>query len=302
MGLVVFVILALGGVGMLVLALRQNQSTVMDDRLASYTESSLTLEDMELQLPFRQRVLEPALKGLFKVAGKLSPARNADKVKHNLELGGNPSGLTPSTFVGLRVVLSVLLLAALFIITGIVGTHGFQRSMYTAVGGALGYILPGIWLDRKIKARKHGVLRALPDALDLLTISVEAGLGFDLALQRVADKWENELTKEFRRMISDARLGIPRRDALRGVADRCGVPELSGFVSAILQAEQLGASFGKILKVQSEQIRIRRRQRAEELAHQAPIKMLFPMAFLIFPSILVIILGPAMPKLFGGSF
>ncbi len=100
-------------------------------------------------------------------------------------------------------------------------------------------------------------------------------------------------------MVSDTRLGIARRDAMRAMADRCGVGDLSSFVSAILQAEQLGASFGKIFKVQSEQMRIRRRQRAEELAHQAPIKMLFPMAFLIFPSILVIILGPAIPKLFG---
>src|SRR3712207_495030 len=141
----------------------------------------------------------------------------------------------------------------------------------------------------------------MPDALDLLTISVEAGLGFDLALQRVGDKWENELSKEFNRVLSDTRLGTPRRDAMRIMADRCGVEDLSNFVQSIVQAEQLGVSIGKILKVQSEQMRIRRRQRAEELAHQAPIKMLFPMAFLIFPSIMVVILGPALPKLFGAS-
>jgi tight adherence protein C len=169
--------------------------------------------------------------------------------------------------------------------------------LYSVIGASVGFLLPGIWLGRKIKQRKHNVLKSMPDALDLLSISVEAGLGFDLALQRVGDKWDNELSREFRRLVSDTRLGTPRRDAMRMMADRCGVEELSNFVQAIVQAEQLGVSIGKILKVQSEQMRIRRRQRAEELAHQAPVKMLFPMVFLIFPSILVVILGPAIPKL-----
>ncbi|WP_276522233.1 type II secretion system F family protein [Kallotenue papyrolyticum] len=141
----------------------------------------------------------------------------------------------------------------------------------------------------------------MPDALDLLSISVEAGLGFDLALQRVANKWDNDLSREFRRVISDMQLGIPRREALKLMADRCGVEELNNFVQAIVQAEQLGVSIGKILKVQSEQMRIRRRQRAEELAHQAPVKMLFPMVFLIFPSLLVVILGPAIPRLLSAT-
>jgi tight adherence protein C len=176
-----------------------------------------------------------------------------------------------------------------------------NQIMYCAIGGAIGYVFPGIWLGQKIKKRKHSILKSMPDALDLLTISVEAGLGFDLALQRVGDKWDNELSKEFNRVLSDTRLGTPRRDAMRLMADRCGVEDLSNFVQAIVQAEQLGVSIGKILKVQSEQMRIRRRQRAEELAHQAPIKMLFPMAFLIFPSILVVILGPALPRLLGAS-
>jgi tight adherence protein C len=154
-----------------------------------------------------------------------------------------------------------------------------------------------MWLGRQIKQRKHNILKALPDALDLLTISVEAGLAFDLALTRVADKWDNELSKEFKRALTDTRLGRARRDALKEMAQRTGVDDVQTFVAAIIQAEQLGVSIGKILRIQSDQMRIRRRQRAEEAAHKAPILMLIPMAFLIFPSLFVVILGPAVPKL-----
>jgi tight adherence protein C len=133
--------------------------------------------------------------------------------------------------------------------------------------------------------------------LDLLTISVEAGLAFDSALQRVAEKWDNELSREFRRVLTDVRLGRSRREALRDMAQRTGVEDVQTFTAAIIQAEQLGVSIGKILRVQADQMRIRRRQRAEEAAQKAPIKMLFPMVFLIFPSLFVVILGPAVPKL-----
>ncbi|MBA3944674.1 MAG: type II secretion system F family protein [Herpetosiphonaceae bacterium] len=301
MALLLVGILAVGGLGILVLALLKGRSSVIDDRLASLGDSGASLEDLELQLPFRERVLEPVIKSLLSLAGKVSPTKNATKLKHSLEMAGNPNGLTPSMFMGVRLVLAIVLTLGFFLLMKVAGTTGITLVMYTTIGGAIGYVMPGIWLGQKIKKRKHNILRSLPDALDLLTISVEAGLGFDLALTRVAGKWDNELSKEFNRMISDTRLGVPRRDAMRAMADRCSVEPLSSFVAAILQAEQLGASFGKILKVQSEQMRVKRRQRAEELAHQAPIKMLFPMAFLIFPSIMVIILGPAMPRLFGGA-
>ena len=138
----------------------------------------------------------------------------------------------------------------------------------------------------------------MPDAIDLLTISVEAGLGFDPAIQRVAEKWDNELTREFRRLLQDMRVGKQRREALREVAIRCGVDDLRVFISSIVQADQLGVSITQVLRIQSQQMRIKRRQRAEELAHKAPIKMLFPMVFLIFPAMYVIILGPAIPQVF----
>jgi tight adherence protein C len=289
------------GVGAIITAVRQSRQTALvNERLSTFTEPVLTLEELELQLPFQERVLEPFLKSVLHLLGKLSPGKNADKVKNNLEQAGNPNGLTTTMFVGIRIVLMFVLLGIFFLVTSISGIPLLNRLLYSVLGAVLGYLLPGIWLGSKIKKRKKAILKSMPDALDLLTISVEAGLGFDLALQRVATKWDNDLSREFTRVLSDTRLGIPRRESMRAMAQRCAVDDLSNFVSAIIQAEQLGVSIAKILQVQSEQMRTRRRQRAEALAHQAAVKMLFPMVFLIFPAILVVLLGPAIPKLVGG--
>lgn len=300
MGLLIIVVgILLFGVMIMIVGITQNrQSSALDGRLTTFTERTRSLEEMELELPFSERVIQPIVQKMLATFGKVSSNKNAGKIKRNLEQAGNPGNLTPSMFVGVRVAVGMIGLAIGFYMGTLMELPALNMMLGVVFGGAIGYVFPGIWLDRKIRARKKGILKSMPDALDLLTISVEAGLGFDLALQRVADKWENELSKEFHRVLSDTRLGTPRRDSMRMMSERCGVEDLTNFVQAIVQAEQLGVSIGKILKVQSEQMRVRRRQRAEELAHQAPIKMLFPMAFLIFPSILVTILGPALPRLF----
>jgi tight adherence protein C len=284
MGVLIFGVLLLFGVMVVVLGVVQSrQSATIEGRLSTFTEVPKTLEEMELELPFSQRVIQPLMQQMLTAFGKASPSKNAAKIKRSLEMAGNPGNLTPTMFVGVRMTVGLIGLVIGFYMTTLMGLPILNRLLFSMLGGTIGYVFPGIWLDRKIRARKHGILKSMPDALDLLTISVEAGLGFDLALDRVAGKWDNELGKEFQRVLSDTRLGTPRRDAMKMMAERCGV------------------SIGKILKVQSEQMRVRRRQRAEELAHQAPIKMLFPMAFLIFPSILVTILGPAIPRLLGNS-
>jgi tight adherence protein C len=302
MGMLIFGGFLLFGMMVIVIGVVQSrQSSAIESRLSTFTEVPKTLEELELELPFSERVLRPMIQQMLTTFGKSSPAKNAAKIKRNLDMAGNPSNLTPTMFVGVRMTVGLIGLAIGFYLTSMMGLPVMNRLLFSIFGGAIGYVFPGLWLDRKIRARKHSILKSMPDALDLLTISVEAGLGFDLALGRVADKWDNELSKEFHRVLSDTRLGTPRRDAMRMMTERCGVDDLTNFVQAIIQAEQLGVSIGKILKVQSEQMRVRRRQRAEELAHQAPIKMLFPMAFLIFPSILVTILGPALPRLMGNS-
>ncbi len=157
----------------------------------------------------------------------------------------------------------------------------------------IGFIFPDMWLSGRMRGRQKMIFRAMPDALDLLTICVEAGLGFDAAMSRVHEKWENDLGLELGRVIQEIRLGKLRRDALRDMSERLGVPEMTSFVAAVIQSEQLGVSMAKVLRIQSDQMRVRRRQMAEEEAHRAPIKMVFPIALLIFPSIMLILLGPA---------
>jgi tight adherence protein C len=292
------VLIAIIGV-LIVTMMRPAQTDAIGDRLSQFTERTMTLDELELQQPFSQRVLVPMARVILGQLGKYGPKQSAERLRTNLQQAGNPGNITPMMFTGMRMALFIILMIIAALVTFGQGLPAMQALMYTAIGGGLGYLLPGIWLGQQIKKRKHNIVKALPDALDLLTISVEAGLAFDLALMRVADKWENELSNEFKRVLTDTRLGRARRDALRDMAQRTGVDDVQTFVAAIIQAEQLGVSIGKILRIQSDQMRIRRRQRAEEAAHKAPIKMLIPMAFLIFPSLFVVILGPAVPKLIG---
>ncbi len=293
LAVVLFAVVALIVVSMM----RPAQTDVIGDRLSQFTERTMTLDELELQQPFSQRVLLPLMRTILGQLGKFGPKQSAERLRVSIQQAGNPGNITPVMFSGMRMALFILLLVIAGAVTFGQGMPASKALMYTAIGGVLGYLLPGMWLGQQIKKRKHNIVKALPDALDLLTISVEAGLAFDLALTRVADKWDNELSKEFKRALTDTRLGRSRRDALKDMAQRTGVDDVQTFVAAIIQAEQLGVSIGKILRIQSDQMRIRRRQRAEEAAHKAPILMLIPMAFLIFPSLFVVILGPAVPKL-----
>jgi tight adherence protein C len=157
-------------------------------------------------------------------------------------------------------------------------------------------------LTSRITRRQKDIRKAMPDALDLLTICVEAGLGFDAALSKVAEKWETELSAAFARVIREIQLGKLRREALKDMSDRLGIPEMTSFVAAIIQSEQLGVSMARVLRIQSDQMRVKRRQHAEEEAHKAPVKMIIPMALLIFPSILIIILTPAVMQIMQAGF
>lgn len=208
-----------------------------------------------------------------------------------------PSQMQVSDFIGLKGMWTIGLAAFGGLLVLLFHPSTTMSVVMVLFFGVIGYVLPDLWLRSKTSQRKTAIANALPDAIDLLTISVEAGLGFDQALQRIVSKSNNLLTREFARVLQQMRIGIARRDALRELVDRTGVEDLSQFVGAIIQAEQLGASIGRVLRIQSAEMRIRRRQRAQKLAQQAPIKMLFPMAFLILPSIFVVVLGPAVPRI-----
>jgi tight adherence protein C len=286
-------------VGLVLISIKLLQSrepTSVEDRLDEYgtLEQPPTLEEIELSQPFTERVLIPLLEGLADLATRINPQGGMENIQHNLDLAGNPYGWSPMQFLGFRF-LAALLLGGLGIVVLVLakGMALPRRIVLTGIMAIVGYYLPSLWLRSKTSSRQREITRSLPDALDLLTICVEAGLGFDGAIGRVAEKWDNELSREFRRVLQEIQLGKLRREALRNMADRIEVPEVSTFVAAIIQAEELGVSIAKVLNIQAEEMRRRRRQRAEELARQAPIKMLPAIAFLIFPAIFVVLLGPA---------
>jgi len=264
------------------------------DRLAEYGGRTLTLEEIELSQPFSQRIIKPIIQGIAQFIGRFAPQRNIEETRRKLEMAGKPYGWGPTEFLGVRGLAGVLLVVLTFLLMTVTKQPATKRLLATVVAGGLGfYLLPTLWLSSQITGRQTEIVKALPDALDLLTISVEAGLGFDAALSKVAEKWDNELSLAFNRVIQEIQVGKLRREALRDMADNMDVPDVTSFVAAIIQADQLGVSIAKVLRIQSEQMRIRRRQRAEEKAHQAPIKMLFPMAFLIFPALFIVLMGPA---------
>lgn len=291
-------VLIVFGIGLIMVGMRSSsQPDAIGDRLSQFTERTMTLEELELQQPFSQRVLLPLTKSILAKLGQYGPRQSAERLRISLAQAGNPGNLTPTMFSGIRMALAAILLVVVGAVTFMQRLPLIEMLMYSAIAAGMGYLLPGIWLGQQIKKRKKAIVKALPDALDLLCICVEAGLSFDQAMQRLIEKWDDPLSREFRRVLSDTRLGRPRRDAMKDMIDRCGVDDVQTFIGAVIQAEQLGVSIGRILRIQSDQMRIRRRQRAEEEAHKAPIKMLFPMVFLIFPSLFVVILGPAVPRL-----
>lgn len=277
---------------------RPRPQVAIEDRLAQFGNRIPTLEEVELQQPFSDRVLTPLLRRLAAISSRFAPQQNYERLRQKLVEAGAPPGLGPAEFTGLRVLLCVGFAGLFFLLFLVAGSGTLLLILLPLLVGGIGYILPGSWLNTRIKRRQTEIIRALPDAIDLLTISVEAGLGFDPALLRVIEKWDNALTREFGRMQSEIRMGHSRREAMRDLSARVNVDDLNVFTSAIIQADQLGVSISQVLRVQSKQMRMRRRQRAEEKAHKAPIKMIFPMVFLIFPALYVVLLGPAVPMVY----
>jgi tight adherence protein C len=266
-------------------------------RLAQYGSRMRTLEAIELAKPFSDRALRPLLQSMARFVLRFAPKANLEKVRRQLDMSGNPYNWTPSDFLGVRG-LSAIVSGAIPLALMLLGHAPFVNLiLFSAGGGTLGFMLPVLWLGKKIGARQKEIQQTLPDALDVLTISVEAGLSLDGGMAKVSEKMDNELSRAFARVTSDIRVGRPRREALRDMADRAGVSDLTNFVTALIQAEQLGVSMTKILRIQSEQMRIKRRQRAEEEAHKAPVKMSVVLVLLLVPGLFIVILGPAIPRI-----
>jgi tight adherence protein C len=223
-----------------------------------------------------------------------------------LEMASAPRWLEPTVFLASRLVFGIglgLLMFVVFSLSPTASPFSFTSLLLTGVFAFIGFFLPNLLINRRIRQRQQVVLNAMPDALDLLTICVEAGLGFDAAMKKVVEKWTNDLSMAFARVLQEIQLGKLRREALRDMSDRLGVSEMESFVAAVIQSEQLGVSMSRVLRVQADAMRIKRRQRAEENAQRAPVKMLLPMVFLIFPTIIIILLGPAVLQIIkSGAF
>lgn len=284
--------------GLVYVGLREdNNRDPLQDRLSQYGEREMpqSLEEIELSLSFQDRVLIPLLKRFAEFTIRFTPQKQLEEARHLIELSGMAGTLEPTTFFALRIgaTMGLGLLAFMIFFVFTANTPAGQALLYTVGGAGLGYFFPLLWIRGKISRRQESIQRALPDALDLLVICVDAGLGFDMAMGKVYEKWDNELAIAFGRVLREIQLGKQRRDSMRDMSERMDVPDVTSFAAAVIQADQLGVSMATILRVQSDQMRVKRRQRAQEKAHQAPVKMMIPMVLLIFPSIWIVLLGPS---------
>src|SRR5215212_9956074 len=309
MGLIIFgVVVLIGAIAVIVVSLRRNAQGDEDDplqsRLAEFIQRGdvSSLEEIELSQPFSERVIVPVVRSIGEFSARFTPQKAIQDTARKMELAGNPWPIDAPTFLAIRFILAVVLggfLTAVILISP--ASKASDNFMYIGGAAFAGFYLPHLMLTSKITRRQTEIRKAMPDALDLLTICVEAGLGFDAAMSKVSEKWQTELSFAFSRVIREVQLGKVRREALKNMSERLGIPEMTSFVAAIIQSEQLGVSMAKVLRIQSDQMRVKRRQRAEEEAHKAPVKMIIPMALLIFPSIMIIILTPAVIQIMGSG-
>ncbi len=306
--LLLFIVIA-GAIALVVLGLRESRGRdTLSRRLAEYAERGevTSLEEIELSQPLMERVVYPMAQRFGEIAQRFTPQNAITETRRQLEMADAPRWLEPTVFLASRLIFGLGLGALMFFVFSLSPTTSpFALTSMLIIGGSIfiGFFLPNMMLNRNVRRRQTSVMKAMPDAMDLLTICVEAGLGFDAAMRKVVEKWDNDLARAFARVLQEIQLGKLRREALRDMADRLGVDEINTFVAAVIQSEQLGVSMARVLRVQSDAMRVKRRQRAEENAQRAPVKMLMPMAFLIFPTIMIILLGPAILQIIrSGAF
>ena len=296
---VLLALIAAGGILLLFVGLARTPSSsaadMVQERLQAYGGAgakALTEDEIVLQKPFSERVMRPFIQNLGNRFSRSTPEKARNDLQNRLNLAGRPGNLGPSEFIAVRYVAAVVLFAIGLLLGLLSGSPTFI-AVGAAVGGILGFFGPLYWLRTKVEQRRTEIQKSLPDAMDLLTIAVEAGLGFDAAMQRVTDKFHNALSDEFATVLQETRLGRPRLEALDDMGRRTGVEDLHNFVQAVIQSEQMGVGVARILRLQSDEMRRKRRQRAQEKAAQASLKMMLPMVGCIFPTLWIVLLGPA---------
>jgi tight adherence protein C len=296
----IFAMIAAGGVLLFFIGISRtpssNTSAMVQQRLSVYggagETAPLTVEEIELQRPFSERVLRPMIEKFGSLMSRSTPQKSRQDMLNRLELAGRPGNLTPEDFVAVRLVAAALLAAVGFLL-GLLFGNPIYLVISLAAGAILGYYAPALWLKQKVDQRRNEIQKGLPEALDLLVICVDAGLGFDASLARVTDKFKNALSDLLSKALREVSLGRPRLEALDEMGRNSGVEDLHNFMQAVIQSEQFGTGIGKILRIQADEMRRKRRQRAQERGAQATLKMMLPMVGCIFPTLWIILLGPA---------
>ena len=252
-------------------------------------------EDVEMEKPFNDRIIRPAYQRFTGFIGKATPYQLTQSLEKIIAHAGSPNNMTVNRLIAIMIMTGIILPTMFYLISNSLGNA--QNLLIIIVIGVLGFMLPLYIIRGKARARQQKIQKSLPDMLDLIFVSVEAGLGFDMALKRTTEKMPGPLSEELNRSLDEINKGRNRVDALRGIVFRTGVEDLSSFITAVIQSEQLGSNIANMLRVQSSSMRQKRRQRAEELAMKVPIKMLFPLVFFMFPGLFIVILGPAVIRI-----
>lgn len=277
--------------------LRLGRSETPQDRLDRLSASPSPLEEAELDQSIRDRVIKPWLRGQIRAAGQLAPSHNIQQSRLNLMRAGYPYNLNVLDLLGVKLLASMLVgIVTIFALAARPGPL-LPKLLVSPVMMVIGFLLPDFWLGSRVRQRQAAILRHLPNALDMLTICVDAGAGLESALQRISQKWHNEIATEFGKVVAEVTLGMTRREALQNMAKRTDIPDVGSFVAVLLQADQFGLSIANVLHTQSEQMRVRRWQRAEEEARKIPVKLLFPLVGLIMPAMFAVTIGPSVPVL-----
>jgi tight adherence protein C len=271
----------------------------VQDRLAGISKMSIDADPEDiLKMPFMQRVVSPALIGIGHFFGRVAPGEIRSRVDKRIIHAGNPWNLNFFSLLAVQILVGGLVLLLSLFLFRLLQVGAVRMWFVIMLLTLVGFYLPYFIVSSKADSRQQVIRRALPDVLDLLLVSVEAGLGFDMAMKKVTQQMPGPLSAEIKSALDEIRMGGSREGAFRGIARRSGVSELSSFISSIIQAEQLGSNIANTLRVQSEFMRQKRRQRAEEMATKAPVKLIFPLIIFIFPALFVVIVGPAVIRVF----
>lgn len=262
------------------------------DSLTDY-ESGQAAEVEPLLMPFSERVLRPASRSLSDAARIFGPSDYTDRIRRRLVMAGSPHGLDAERLLAIKAGTAVLGVVFILLVSAAASAAPGRATLGAIVFAVVGFYLPDLWLRSKVGKRQLEIRRTLPDMLDMLTISVEAGMGFDAAVAKITASRPGALSEEFGRMLQEIQAGVSRREAMRHLGERTDVSELRSFIMSMIQADVFGVSVSNVLRTQSRDMRVKRRQFAEEMAQKAPVKIVFPLILCILPATLIVVAGPA---------